>query len=126
MPSHESFRLHDHQRVAPVEELRKPDRGQTKRGRCPAWPCLAFLEQGELFPEEQILGHQGDTSAKEQSDEGRQLRILQELVSFSIVPTEFLRTTTVGPYIDAAKVLGKRDLISALTRKNKKQLHPKM
>jgi hypothetical protein len=31
MPSDESFRLHDRQRVAPVEELREPHHRQTKR-----------------------------------------------------------------------------------------------
>ena len=96
MPPDERSRIHNHQRVAPVEELRAPDHRQPKRGRCPAWPGLAFPEQGELFPEEQILGHQGDTRAKEKSDEYRQLRILQELVRLSSDPIEFLRTTGRG------------------------------
>jgi len=57
-------------------------------------PGFAFLEQGELFSKEQILGHQRDTGGKEQPDECQQLRILQELVRLSAVRTEFLRRTT--------------------------------
>ena len=56
---------------------------------------FAFLEQGELFSKEQILGHQGDTRGKEQPDECQQLRIRQELVRLSAVRTEFLRRTGV-------------------------------
>ena len=65
MPSDEGGRLHDHQRVAPVEELSGRDHRQTKRWRRAARLSFAFLEQSELFAEEKILGHQGDTSAKE-------------------------------------------------------------
>ena len=93
MPSDEGGRLHDHKRAAPVEELCECDHRQTKRCRCPARFYLAFLEQSELFPKEKILGHQDDTSAKEQPDEYWQLRILQELVRPSRRPIEYLRTT---------------------------------
>ena len=58
---------------------RECDHRETKRGRCPAWFCLALLKQGKLFPEEQILGHQGDMRGKEEPDERRQLRILLDL-----------------------------------------------
>ena len=95
MPSDESFWLHDHQRIAPVAELRECDHRQTERRRCSAWPCLAFLKLGALLPEEQIFGHQGYTRRKERSDERQQPRILQELVRLSTVRTELLRTTGI-------------------------------
>jgi hypothetical protein len=47
------------------------------------------LEQGKLFPAEQILGDQGDTRGKEQPNRGQRLRILQELVFLSPARTDF-------------------------------------
>jgi hypothetical protein len=77
MPSDEVGGLHDHERSASRITFRR-DHRQTKRCRGAARLYLAFLEQSELFPKEKILGHQGDTCAKE-PNECQQLRILQEL-----------------------------------------------
>jgi hypothetical protein len=54
---------------------------------------LAFLEHGQLFSKEKILGHQGSARGKEQPDERQQLRILQELAFLPAVRAEFLRST---------------------------------
>jgi hypothetical protein len=77
MPFEEGLRLHDHQSVAPVEELRERNHRETKRRRCPPWPHLPLVEQGKLFSEEPILGDQGNTGGKEQPKDRQQLDILQ-------------------------------------------------
>jgi hypothetical protein len=51
---------------------------ETKKSQA-TMACAWFLEQGKLFPEEQILRHQGDMRGKEEPDERQQLRILQDL-----------------------------------------------
>lgn len=55
---------------------------------------LAFLEQGKLFSQEQVLSDQGNTSRDQRPNERRQPVILQERVGFTPVRIELLRTTT--------------------------------
>jgi hypothetical protein len=107
MPFDERFWFHDQQRVAPGEEFRQRNHREAIGGCCPAWPCLALLEQDQLFSEEKILGHEGRAGGKEQPDARQQLRILQELGCFSAVRTEFLRTTG-PPQLDAATAMDYR------------------
>ena len=42
-------------------------------------PCLTFLEQRKLSPEEEILSYQGSARGNERPDDCQQSRILQEL-----------------------------------------------
>lgn len=91
MPFEERFRFDDHERATPVKERSQTDHGEPEDRGCPPRFGLALLEERELLSEEQILRNQGDPGANEQTQEGQQVYILQELAC----RIEFLRTTTV-------------------------------
>jgi len=64
MPFDEGVRFDDDECFSPIEKAREHDHGQA-RGLCyRARLCFAFLEEGELFSEEQVLGDQLGTGGE--------------------------------------------------------------
>jgi len=72
MPSDESIRLHDHQDFAPIEEPREGDHRQSRRPWSVSRPGFAFLKEGKLLAEKQVLGDEGRATNEQQSEDGEQ------------------------------------------------------
>ena len=79
MPFDEGLRLDDHERASPVKELTETNHDKPENSARSLRSDLAFLEQRQLLSEKKIFRDEGDAGAKEQAEEGQQLRILQVL-----------------------------------------------
>ena len=55
MPAEKRRRLHNRQRLTPVEPAPKPEQGEAGGIRGAPWRDLAFLIEGELFAQKEIL-----------------------------------------------------------------------
>jgi hypothetical protein len=58
MPAQQGGGLHDAQRRAPGGDAAGQEHEQRAVGRRAAGPCDAAMQDGELVPEERVLGHQ--------------------------------------------------------------------
>ncbi len=67
MPTDQRRRLHDDDGLAPVEPASEPDQGHSSRLRGATWLDLAFLIQGQLFAQKEVLRLEGRTGAQAQA-----------------------------------------------------------
>ena len=68
MPADQRCRLHNDQRLPPVEPARKPDQGETGSIRGTPRFDVALLVEGKLFPQKEVLRcqHRSWTQAEAQ------------------------------------------------------------
>jgi hypothetical protein len=55
MPAEKRCRLHDRQRLTPVEPAPEPDQGETGGIRGAPWRDMAFLIEGKLFAQKEVF-----------------------------------------------------------------------
>ena len=72
MPAEEGLGFDDGQCCAPIEEPGQSDHSQAGRWGSPSWFRFAFLKQGQLPAQEEILRDQSGAVGKQQSNEGEQ------------------------------------------------------
>ena len=69
MPADQRRWLHDDDGLTPVEPAGEPDQGHSSRLRGTTWRDLAFLVEGQLFAQKEVLCRQGRTRAQAQAQE---------------------------------------------------------
>jgi hypothetical protein len=76
MPAEKRCRLHDRQRLTPVEPASEPDQGEAGGIRGPPWCDMAFLIEGKLFAQKEVFC--GERRGKVQAEPEEACRIDQE------------------------------------------------
>ena len=66
MPSDERFRLHIHQRIAPLKHSAEGRHHPPGGIVGPSWPDLSLLEERQLFAEEEVLRRHCDPGSTEE------------------------------------------------------------
>src|SRR4051794_3430533 len=69
MPVDQRGWLHHGQRLSPIEPAGEPSQGHPSRLRGTMWLDLAFMVQGQLFAQKEVLSSEGRTGAQAQEQE---------------------------------------------------------
>jgi hypothetical protein len=69
VPGEDRIPVDEDQRLVPIEPAGEPGQGHPSRLRSTAWLDLAFLEQGRLFTQKEVLRRKGKTGAQAQAQE---------------------------------------------------------
>jgi hypothetical protein len=76
MPAEKRRRLHNRQRLTPVEPTPEPDQGEAGDIRGAPWRDMAFLIEGELFTQKEVFC--GERRGRAQTEPEEACRIHEE------------------------------------------------